>query len=482
MRFLLLALVAFSVAAHGATAADSAPRPNIVFVMADDMGWGQTGYNGHPLLKTPHLDAMAAAGLRLDRFYASAPVCSPTRASVLTGRAGVRTGVPEHGYPLRLQEKTVAQALRSAGYATAHFGKWHLNGLRGPGAPLFADDPLAPGAFGFEEWLTTSNFFDLDPLLSRQGNFEAFEGDSSEIVVAEALRFMQRERERARPFFAVIWFGTPHNPFRATEADRSAFAHLPEASAHHYGELVAMDRSLGTLRRGLRELGVAENTLVVFCSDNGGLGGITPETVGGLRSSKGTVYEGGLRVPAVIEWPAGIPAARITSFPASTTDLFPTLVDLLKLPRDVLLEPVDGESLVPLFSGEPPRRARPLMFRYRDHGALIDGSYKLVAESLSAGVYRLYDLASDPRETTDRSADRPAVAARLRQAYAAWLASVEASVAGHDYPERTVTPPSPEPRAWAAAPQYQRYLDAWEKRWEYRRVIETARRTRNQRP
>jgi hypothetical protein len=148
----------------------------------------------------------------------------------------------------------------------------------------------------------------------------------------------------------------------------------------------------------------------------------------------------------------------------------------------VLLEPVDGESLVPLFSSEPPHRARPLMFQYRDEGALIDGSYKLVAESLSAGVYRLYDLASDPRETTDRSADRPAVAARLRQAYAAWLASVEASVAGHDYPERTVTPPSPEPVAWTSAPQYQRHLDAWEKRWEYRRVIETARRTRNQRP
>ncbi len=263
---------------------------------------GQTGYNGHPLLKTPHLDAMAAAGLRLDRFYASAPVCSPTRASVLTGRAGVRTGVPEHGFPLRLQEKTIAQALRSAGYATAHFGKWHLSGLRGPGVPLFADD------------------------------------------------------------------------------------------------------------------------------------------------------------------------------------LFPTLVDLLRLPRDAMIEPVDGESLVPLFSGEPPPRTRPLMFRFHDEGAAIDGSYKLVAESLSSGIFRLYDLASDPSETTDRTADLPAVVSRLRQAYDVWLASVEASVAGHDYPERTVTPPNPEPLAWTLAPRYRAFLDEWAKRWEYGRVIETARRPRTPRP
>lgn len=126
--------------------------PHIVFVMADDMGWGQTGYRGHPVLKTPNLDEMAANGLRFERFYAGGPVCSPTRASVLTGRSHDRTGVLSHGYGLRSQEKTIAQALKGAGYVTGHFGKWHLNGHRGPGAPIFAHDSRSPGRFGFDEW------------------------------------------------------------------------------------------------------------------------------------------------------------------------------------------------------------------------------------------------------------------------------------------------------------------------------------------
>ncbi|MEM9018038.1 MAG: sulfatase-like hydrolase/transferase, partial [Verrucomicrobiota bacterium] len=128
----------------------SSEKPHIVLVMADDQGWGQTGYNGHPHLLTPNLDEMAANGLRFNRFYSGASNCSPTRATVLTGRSNDRTGVLNHGYPLRLQEKTVAQALRDAGYATGHFGKWHLNGLRGPGVPVLAEDTHSPGAFGFE--------------------------------------------------------------------------------------------------------------------------------------------------------------------------------------------------------------------------------------------------------------------------------------------------------------------------------------------
>ena len=152
-----------------------ADRPNVVLVMSDDQGWGQTGYNGHPLLKTPHLDQMAASGIRFDRFYAGASNCSPTRATLLTGRSNDRTGVQTHGYPLRRQEKTIAQAMRDAGYATGHFGKWHLNGLRGPGAPIFKEDPLHPGVFGFDTWVSVSNFFDLHPVMSRNGKFEDFE-------------------------------------------------------------------------------------------------------------------------------------------------------------------------------------------------------------------------------------------------------------------------------------------------------------------
>ena len=143
-----------------------APKPNVVLVMADDQGWGQTGYYDHPILKTPNLDAMAESGLRFDRFYAGAPVCSPTRGSVLTGRANDRIGVLSHGYALRRQETSLAAVMKNAGYVTGHFGKWHLNALRGPGVPVLASDDHNPGEFGFDHWLSVTNFFDRDPILS----------------------------------------------------------------------------------------------------------------------------------------------------------------------------------------------------------------------------------------------------------------------------------------------------------------------------
>ena len=133
-------------------------KPNIILIMTDDQGWGQTGYYNHPILKTPNLDEMARNGIRFDRFYAGAPVCSPTRASVLTGRVNDRTGVFDHGFALRSQEKTIAQALKKVGYSTGHFGKWHLNGLRGPGVPILKNDNYGPEKFGFDYWLSTTNF------------------------------------------------------------------------------------------------------------------------------------------------------------------------------------------------------------------------------------------------------------------------------------------------------------------------------------
>jgi arylsulfatase A-like enzyme len=463
-------LGAAAIAAFSASfAAAESKRPHIVFVMADDMGWGQTGYRGHPVLKTPNLDAMAAAGLRFDRFYAGCPVCSPTRASVMTGRANDRTGVLSHGYALRLQEKTVAQALRAAGYVTGHFGKWHLDGLRGPGAPILPGDPRSPGAFGFQEWLSVTNYFDLDPLLSRRGVVEEFHGDSSEIVVDEAVRFLDKYRTGGSPLFAVIWFGTPHAPFRALPEDKSPFAGLDAASAGHYGELVAMDRAVGTLRRRLREFGLTDDTLLVFCSDNGGLPDISPETVGGLRGNKGTVYEGGLRVPGIIEWPAVIRAPRVTQYPACTMDLFPTVVDVLSLPTDVFTQPVDGVSLRPLFTEDIVRRERPIPFRYQGQAALVDNRFKLLSTNLPQGRFELFDLESDPAESRDHSADHPEIARRMRRQFDVWNESVEASFAGKDYPAGRVDPPDPKPMAWTDSPAYRPYLEAWQRRPEYRR-------------
>ena len=447
----------------------AADQPNIVLVMADDQGWGQTGYNNHPILKTPHLDAMAADGLRFDRFYAAGPVCSPTRASVLTGRTHNRTGVLSHGYALHRQERTIAQALQKAGYATGHFGKWHLNGVRGPGVPVLDSDPHHPGHFGFEHWLTVTNFFDMNPVLSRMGEFEEFVGDSSEIVVDEALKFISKAAKDDRPCFTVIWYGSPHSPFAASEEDQ--IQGESAVSAHHHGELVAMDRSIGTLRRGLEELGIHENTLVWFCSDNGGLPGVGHDSVGGLRGNKGSVWEGGIRVPGIVEWPAKV-TPRITSYPASTMDIFPTIVDLLDLPKDAMLDVVDGMSLKPLLAGEIGPRTKPIPFYFGSKAALIDNDLKIVTENVDRGKYLLFDLVADKTESKDLSAEHPDQAKRMQAALDAIVAAVEKSRAGIDYAEGKVTREGPHGRFWYAIPEYQPYLKGWASRPEYKNWVD----------
>lgn len=456
-------------------AAENPPRPNIIFVMADDMGWGQTGYRGHPLLKTPQLDRMAANGLRFERFYAGCPVCSPTRASVLTGRSPDRCGVLTHGYALRQQERTIAQALKKAGYITGHFGKWHLNGYKGPGVPILADDPYSPSAFGFDEWTSVTNFFDQNPLMSRKGEIVELQGDSSEVAVAEALRFLDRHRKSSQPLFAVIWFGTPHSPFRALDRDKSAFAELDEASANHYGELVAMDRAVGTLRRRLAASGLADNTLLVFCSDNGGLPKIEPETTGGLRGNKGTVYEGGLRVPGIIEWPAVIKSPRVTAYPACTMDLFPTVVDLLGLPTDSLVQPIDGISLKPVIEGMDGDRPAPIPFRFGKQAALVDGRYKILTRDLSKGEFELYDLVIDRAENRDLSAKQVERFETMKRKLLEFHASVDASFAGKDYPEGRLNPPDPPSISWFEAEPYKPYLEQWKDRWEYQGYLKNTR-------
>ncbi len=459
------------VAAIQPTRADDA-RPNIVLMMADDQGWGETSYNGHPVLRTPNLDAMAKAGLLFHRFYAAGPVCSPTRASVLTGRTHFRTGVESHGYALRLQEPTLSTALRAAGYHTSHFGKWHLNGLRGPGVPILGSDDHSPGHFGFDDWLSVTNFFDRDPILSRRGQFEEFQGDSSEIVVAEAIENIRHQVRRNQPFFTVIWFGTPHSPFVAAQADKGPFAALDEKSQNHYGELVAMDRAVGTLRAELRSLNIAQNTLFWFCSDNGGLPGITPSTVGDLRGYKGSLYEGGLRVPGIIEWPAGIPKPRTTHVPAVALDIAPTIAEIVGLPDSSFLQPQDGMSLEPLFTQQWDARPKPIPFHCFGETALIDNEWKLLhvgrGRQRDNKQYELYNLSSDPGEQKNLFAQSDPRSTQMLARMKEFQASVQASFQGHDYPERTVAEGEPVPRFWMDVPHYEPYFDDWRDRPEYR--------------
>ena len=442
-------------------------QTNIVLVMADDQGWGQTGYYKHPILKTPNLDEMAAKGLRFDRFYAGGPVCSPTRATVLTGRTHDRTGVFDHGYALRKQEKTLPQAMKKAGYVTGHFGKWHLNGLRGPGVPILPNDPNGPGAFGFDHWLSVTNFFDLNPVMSRQGKFEDFKGDSSEIIVEEALKFMDKQVKADKTFFCVIWYGTPHSPWMALEKDQAKFKDLDQNSQAHYAELRAMDRSVGTLRAGLRKMKVEKDTLVWFTSDNGGLPKIKPSSTGGLRDFKGSLYEGGIRVPAIIEWPQKINKFRITSYPAGAVDIFPTIAEIVGLPNSSMHQPQDGHSLVQLLGKEIDSREKPLIFRSRARMAVIDNDWKIVSQPSGQGrKIELFDLDKDPSESNDLFHPGHEQVTRLRKTLVAARTSIDQSVEGKDYPEGKVLPQPPR-IFWTEVPEYRKYFPDWKKRPEY---------------
>jgi arylsulfatase A-like enzyme len=328
-----------------------AERPHIVLIMADDQGWGDMAYNGHPVIKTPNFDNLASSGLRFDRFYAAAPVCSPTRGSVMTGRHPNRFGCFSWGNTLRPQEITIAKVLQSAGYVTGHFGKWHLGSVQ-------IGSPVNPAASGFDEWLSAPNFFENDPILSRQGTAVQLYGESSEVTADAALDFIRKHLDSGQPVFAVVWFGSPHLPHIASAADSALYTGLDPALQHFYGEITGMDRAVGKLRQELKNLEINKNTLLWYCSDNGGLPNVG--TTGG-RGHKGQIYEGGLRVPAIIEWPAKIKKPISTNLPANTSDILPTLLEVAGITPEKM--PVlDGISLLPAIEGEMDIRSKPIAF------------------------------------------------------------------------------------------------------------------------
>ena len=366
--------------AGSALGSSSYRKPNIILCMADDQGWGDMAYNGHPVLKTPNFDDMAASAFRFDRFYAAAPVCSPTRGSVMTGRHPNRFGCFKWGHTLRPQEVTIAEALKKAGYVTGHFGKWHLGSV-------CKGSPVNPGASGFDEWFSAPNFFDNDPILSREGfavqtrlATGQAQGESSMVTVDAALEFIHKHAESPKPFFAVVWFGSPHEPHQAIEQDRALYEAHSKSLQHFYGEITGMDRAFGKLRRELRKLDIHENTILWYCSDNGGLP--RKGTTGG-RGNKAAIYEGGLRVPAILEWPARIRGPRATDVPCNTSDIYPTLLEIVGL-RMENQPPLDGISLVRLLNGKMASRPKPMGFWDYPVGGISTPSKKLMSELLEA--------------------------------------------------------------------------------------------------
>ena len=401
-------------------------RPNVILCMTDDQGWGDVSYNESGRLskggfKTVELDRMAAAGLRFDRFYAAAAYCSPTRGSCLTGRNPYRYGVTSPGRPLKLEEKTIAQALAEAGYRTGHFGKWHLNGKSGPGKPVMKDDPLNPGAFGFQHWVSVSNYFEQDWTFSRNGELLETKGDGSDVIVAEALRWLDERKDSSRvPFFAVIWFGNPHTPHQPTAADLKA-----AGGDRELAEIAGVDRAMGTLRKALRERGLAGNTMLWFCSDNGRPGPNNP-----LKGKKGGVYEGGIRVPGICEWPARVKPAR-THVPAVTSDFYPTILAAagISLPENKP-QPIDGINLLPLLEGKMTERPGPIGFIGGKTMAWTDNRYKLIRNHKSL---ELFDLTEDIGETQNIAEEKPEIVERMGKELETWAASVNRSKEGADY-------------------------------------------------
>ena len=442
-------------------------RPNVILVMADDQGYGDAGFTGHPSVKTPAMDEMAKNSVVFNRFYAGAPVCSPTRASVMTGRSPVRVNVPNHGHYLRPHETTIAEALRDAGYVTGHFGKWHIGSVQ-------PNSPTSPEGAGFDEWLSGLNFFDRDPYLSRNGNYEQIEGQGSVITMDAALEFVEKHAGGEKPFLQVIWFPSPHSP-HAEFPDWEESKLYQGKNSGYYREIQLLDQQLGRLRNKLRELKIDHDTLLWYTSDNGGL---VHEHSGG-REKKGSVYEGGLRVPSIVEWPETLAHQEIDT-PAFACDIYPTILKIAN--AKVENQPrLDGVDLMPIINGKvtsrPPmgfwhlftggqgthsdRIIRALLeakeagkpnphperilknvneFKeYADdhfvgHAALTDWPWKIhrIKKGKSTRM-ELYNLAEDPMETKNRFDDDPDRASKMKKQLTAWQQSVLESLEGKDY-------------------------------------------------
>ena len=467
--FLSIGIVAGTMTSLCAT---EAHRPNIILAMADDQGWGDVAYNGHPVIKTPVLDEMSRVGLRFDRFYSAAPVCSPTRGSVMTGRHPNRFGCFSWGHTLRPQEITIAEALREAGYATGHFGKWHLGSCR-------AESPASPGNSGFDEWVSAPNFYENDPLLSHNGTVKQYAGESSMVAVNSALEFIDRSRDK--PFLAVIWFGSPHTPLIASEEILKEYPGLSPQEANYLGEITGIDRAMGHLRSQLRKRKIADNTLLWYTSDNGPQAPASnPGSSGGLRGRKGSLWEGGIRVPTIIEWPAVITSPRTTAVAGNTFDIYPTILDLLDF-KIKNQPPLDGVSLLPLIEGKSFERQKPLGFwvhptrgiprrahdllevlmkeqqtgskpavdvsaegaitrkyptdEFPGAAAWMEGDWKLhrIPQKNNSYTYELYNLRSDKAETSDVARNHSARVEKMRNALTSWQIEVIQSLNGDDY-------------------------------------------------
>jgi arylsulfatase A len=449
-RFLSTAAAGLAVAASAdrSIARAAAAKPNVILIVADDLGYADISCYGSTRTKTPNLDAFARSGMRLTAFYAASPVCSPSRAAMLTGRYPWRSGVYNYVAPkakvhLRASEMTVAEALDAVGYTCAHFGKWHLASTLDGSQPTPADH-------GFAYWFATEN--NAEPSHENPTNFwrngkqvGPLQGYACQLVVDDALAWL-RANPKKKPFFLNVWFQEPHEPYGAP----------PDLVAQHAGSkfpqyfacIENMDDAIGRFLRSLDEMGLAENTLVIFCSDNGSR---WPNDDTPFRAAKGSVLEGGIRVPGIVRWPGRIAPGTESSTIASGIDIMSTFLDAAG-GSPVVKAPLDGASWSPIFAGKPVPRPRPLCWYYYQNDPSVcvrDGQWALIGyldppygsedtafgptqmqyvKTAKLGRLELYDVDHDTHQRTDVAAQNPEVVARLGDAMRAHYAEIVTSV------------------------------------------------------
>ncbi|HIE95816.1 MAG: sulfatase-like hydrolase/transferase [Fuerstiella sp.] len=446
-------------------------KPNVVLVMCDDLGYGDPQcFNPRSPIHTPNIDAMAAAGMKFNRFYSAAPVCSPTRGSCLTGRHPYRYGIySANTGDMKQQEITLPELLQNEGYSTGHFGKWHLGTLTttvddaNRGGPRGEKNYSIPSQHGYDDsFVTESKVPTFDPLIkppnagkhawdeiddkskavaygthywdhAGRSVTENLEGDDSRIIMDRAVPFIESAVRRSQPFFAAIWFHAPHLPVVAGKKHVAPYKEHGVYERNYYGCVTALDEQVGRLRAILRTLGVSENTLLCFCSDNGpeGQAGKAPGSAAGFRGRKRSLYEGGVRVPGIIEWPGTIAPGSSTDFPAVTSDYLPTVMDVLGVayPSD---RPLDGVSLADVIRGKNVQRSKAIGFQSKNQIAWHAASHKLYSGD-GGKTWELYDLTADPGESNNLAAAQPGLTGQLRSEAITWQESCKRSDAGADY-------------------------------------------------
>ena len=431
--------------------------PNVLMIMIDDLGWTDLRVQGNERLETPNIDQLAAEGMRFTDNYAAAPVCSPTRAAVITGQSPARLAITNHISPnqdrfqpegaslraaemythLKLDYVTLAERLKDGGYATAFLGKWHISGSRSeistvePGRrPEFQGFDVNIGGVSFGG---PPSYFDPyeNPTIEdrEEGEYLTYR------LADETIRFMDEHQDE--PFFIALWPYTVHWPMEAPQelvdkyADRPGFEDYGdgiESSTRYAAMIEAMDDAIGRVLAKLDELNLAEETLVIFTSDNGAYGGVTD--LSPLRAAKGHLYEGGIRVPLIIRWPGKVEAGTISSEPVISMDFFPTILEVAGLEVTPGV-PLDGESLLPLLRQTGSLEREAIYFHYPNYafhgenrlgGAIRKGDYKLINFYDDDSV-ELYDVVHDLSEEHDLAGEMPEVAAEMKADLAAWLES-----------------------------------------------------------